>query len=91
MSDQPNDKPIPVASGSDGAPPWKLIALVVAIIGLLTFFVQNRSDAPVHFLWLDGDWPVWAVIAISVGIGIALDRLFIWQWRRARSRKDDNV
>ncbi len=82
----PNE-PTEVASGSDGAPPWKLLALVLVIAGLITFFVQNRSDAPIHFLWLDGSWPVWSVIGISVVIGIVLDRLGSWQWRRARRRK----
>lgn len=83
----PNE-PTEVASGSNGAPPWKLIALVLVIAGLVTFFVQNGSDAPVHFLWLEGSWPVWSVIGISVAIGIVLDRLGSWQWRRARRRKE---
>jgi protein-S-isoprenylcysteine O-methyltransferase Ste14 len=90
MSDQPvsDGQQQSVSSGSDGSPPWKLILLVIVVAGLVTFFFQNGSDTAVHFLWLDGSWPVWSVIAISVGIGIVLDRLFSWQWRRARRRKD---
>jgi hypothetical protein len=30
---------------------------------------------------------VWTVIGISVIAGIVVDRLFTWQWRRARKRK----
>ena len=87
MTEQPmDDRHHSVAGGSDGAPPWKLIALLIVVAGLATFFLQNGSDAPVQFLWMDGSWPVWTVIAISVAIGIVLDRLFTWQWRRARRR-----
>lgn len=93
MSDEPiNQSNIQsnVSSGSDGSPPWKLIALLLVVAGLATFFFQNGSDARVHFLWLDGDWPVWSVIGISVVVGIVLDRLVSWQWRRARRRRDDS-
>ncbi len=75
-----------VESGTNG-PPLKLIALLLVIIGLAIFFFQNGEDAPVEFLWLDANWPVWTVIGISVLIGIALDRLFSWQWRRARRKQ----
>jgi uncharacterized integral membrane protein len=87
MSEMSWNERTEVASGSDGAPPWKPIALVVVVAGLVTFFVQNGSDAPIQFLWMDGSWPVWSVIGISVAIGIVLDRLVSWQWRRARRRK----
>jgi uncharacterized integral membrane protein len=78
------------ASGGSG-PPLKLIALLLVVIGLAFFFFQNGNDAPVHFLWLDGTWPVWAVIGVSVIVGVVLDRLVTWQWRRARRRKQTNV
>lgn len=74
-----------VASGSSG-PPWKLIALLLLVAGLAAFFFQNGQDSEVNFLWLDGSWPQWIVIGISVLVGVLLDRLGTWQWRRARSR-----
>lgn len=74
-------------SGTEG-PPWKLLALLIVVVLLAIFFFQNGADAPVQFLWLDGSWPVWLVIGISVVIGIVLDRLGTWQWRRARRRSD---
>lgn len=79
-----------VPSGSDGSPPWKLIALVIVVAGIVTFFFQNRDETLIHFLWVDGSWPVWGVIGVSVAAGILVDRLFLWQWRRARRRKDDD-
>jgi uncharacterized integral membrane protein len=79
-----------VQSGSDGSPPWKLIALVIVVAGIVTFFFQNRDETRVHFLWVDGSWPLWGVIGVSVAAGILVDRLFVWQWRRARRRRDDD-
>lgn len=69
--------------------PWKLVALLVVVVLLAIFFFQNGQRAPVHFLWLDGDWPMWTVIGVSVVVGVILDRLAGWQWRRARRRSDD--
>jgi uncharacterized integral membrane protein len=74
-------------SGRSG-PPIKLIALLVVAVALAIFFFQNGSDAPVSFLWFDGQWPVWLVIGVSVIAGVVLDRLGSWQWRRARRRQE---
>jgi len=73
-------------TGSDG-PPLKLIALLVVVLVLAIFVFQNGQKASIDFLWLDGRWPVWTVIGLSVIAGIVIDRLFTWQWRRARRRK----
>lgn len=77
---------VTAASGRSG-PSFKLIALLLVAAALAIFFFQNGSDAPVSFLWLDGQWPVWLVIAVSVVAGVVLDRLGSWQWRRARRQK----
>jgi len=76
----------PAESGR-GGPPLKLLLLLLLTIGLAIFFFQNGDRAPVEFLWLDGSWPLWVVIGISVAVGVALDRLVTWQWRRSRRRK----
>lgn len=73
-------------SGFD-APSLKLILLLLIVIAMAIFFFQNGQDAHVDFLWMDGSWPIWLVIGISVAAGIVIDRLFTWQWRRARRRK----
>jgi len=79
----------PHQSGREGlnGPPIKLIALLLVVIALAIFFFQNAEKAPIEFLWLDGNWPIWSVIGISVVAGVVIDRLFTWQWRRARKRK----
>lgn len=76
-----------VEGGSSG-PSFKLIALLVVIVGLAIFFFQNGDKAPIEFLWLDGSWPVWLVIGVSVAAGVVIDRLGTWQWRRARRRDE---
>lgn len=77
----------PVESGTSG-PPWKLIALLIVVAALAVFFFQNLDDTQVQFLWLDGSWPTWLVIGVSVAAGVVIDRLGTWQWHRARRRKD---
>jgi uncharacterized integral membrane protein len=73
------------------APSFKLIALLLVVVGLAIFFFQNGQDANVEFLWTDGQWPVWTVIGVSVLAGAALDRLLSWQLRRAKRRKSTTV
>lgn len=87
MQYESTDRIEPVESGTAG-PPLKLIALLVVVAALAVFFFQNGADTAIHFLWLDGQWPVWLVIGVSVVAGIVLDRLGSWQWRRARRRKE---
>ena len=73
----------------DGSgPPWKMLMLLVVVVALGIFFFQNGGDVEVNFLTFEFTWPLWAVIGISVLIGIVLDRLGTWQWRRARNRRN---
>jgi len=76
-------------AASDGIrmPSIKLIGLLVLAVAVLIFFFQNGDGVDVHFLWVDVNWPVRTVIVISVVAGVVLDRLVVWQWRRARRAK----
>lgn len=74
-----------VASGSSG-PPIKLILLLILTAGIGAFFFQNLGDATIEFLWMEGSFPVWAVILVSFLAGALFDRLASWQWSRARRR-----
>ena len=69
------------------APSLKLVLLLLIVVAVAVFFFQNGDGVNVEFLWIDVDWPVRSVIVISVIAGIIIDRLFAWQWRRARKRK----
>ncbi len=70
-----------VASGASG-PPIKLILILVIVAAIAVFFFQNLGDAPIEFLWLEGAFPLWAVILVSFVAGAAVGRLASWQWRR---------
>jgi len=76
------------AEGGGGkAPSLKLVLLLLLVVALAVFFFQNGDSAQVEFLWMDANWPVRSVIIISVTVGVLIDRLVAWQWRRARRRK----
>jgi uncharacterized integral membrane protein len=87
MSNEPGDLDRRGAASGSSGPSIKLIALLLVVVALGIFVVQNGDDAPVSFLWFDAQWPVWLVILVSVVAGVVLDRLGSWQWRRARRRK----
>ncbi len=87
MKHEAIDPEQPAQSGTSG-PPVKLILLLLLVVALAIFFFQNGQDASVDYLWMNGTWPVWTVIGISVVAGIVLDRLLTWQWRRAKRRKN---
>ena len=74
-----------VASGESG-PPIKLVLILAIVIAIAVFFFQNLGDAPIEFLWLEGAFPLWAVILVSFAAGAAVGRLASWQWSRSRRR-----
>ena len=61
-----------------------LIAFIVLAILALVFVLQNGERADINFLFFDIGAAVWVAIAISIGVGILLDRLLIAWWRRRR-------
>lgn len=85
--DNGEDEVVAAPSGTN-APSAKLVVLLLVVAALGIFVFQNADDAPVQFLWFDGQWPVWVVIGVSVVAGAVIDRLGSWQWRRTR-RDDD--
>ncbi len=76
---------VSAASGESG-PPIKLILILVIVIAIAVFFFQNLGDAPIEFLWMEGAFPLWAVILVSFVAGAVVGRLASWQWSRARRR-----
>ena len=77
------------ASGESG-PPIKLILILVIVAVIAVFFFQNLGDAPIEFLWLEGAFPLWAVILVSFVAGAVVGRLASWRWGRARRRGRSN-
>lgn len=64
-----------------------LIAAIVVGILVLVFVLQNGRDAPVRFLWIDWQMPVWLVIAVSLLVGALLAKLIGHLWRRRRGER----
>ena len=76
----------PGASGRSGPPP-ALIALIVVVAIVLVFVLRNGDRTTIDFLFFDVNSRVWTAIAISIGLGILLDRLILTWWRRARRNR----
>jgi uncharacterized integral membrane protein len=82
-TDQPRGGENQPGSGTSG-PPVKLIVFLLAAVALAVFFFQNTHKAGVEFLWMDANWPVWAIIGVSAVLGAILAKLAGWMWQRAR-------
>lgn len=67
-------------------PSLKLVALLVVVIVAAIFFFQNGHDAEVEILTWTVTWPLRLVIIVSIALGILIDRLGSWLWRRSRRR-----
>jgi uncharacterized integral membrane protein len=59
---------------------------VIVTVAVAALIAQNTSNVSVHWLTLDGQQPLWAVLAITVIAGVLLTRLFGFVWRH-RDRK----
>lgn len=67
-------------------PSLKLVGLLVAVAAAAIFFFQNGHDTAVEFLGFSATWPLRMVILISIALGVVIDRLGGWLWRRSRRR-----
>ncbi len=63
-------------------PKASLIAFVVIIVLAVVFFFQNSKQTTVKFLFFDSHTPVRTAIVVSVVVGVLLDRLISFWWRR---------
>jgi uncharacterized integral membrane protein len=74
--------------GSSGfqLPSLKLVALLVVVVVAAIFFLQNGPDTEVEILAWTVTWPLRLVILVSIVLGIVIDRLGSWMWRRSRRR-----
>ncbi len=77
----------PAESGGMQSPPLKLVALLLVVIVAAVFFFQNGDTVNIEFLWMDVSWPARTVILISIVLGVLLDRLAGFFWRRGRRKK----
>lgn len=76
-------------SSSVQLPSLRLVGLLVVVVLAAIFFFQNGHEAEVEILAWTVTWPVRLVIIVSIVLGVIIDRLGSWFWRRSRSRKRD--
>lgn len=69
-------------------PPLVLIALVIVALYAFVFVLRNGDRTTIDFLFFEVDSRVWVAIAISIALGIVLDRLILAWWRRTRRRRN---
>ncbi|MDA3030980.1 MAG: LapA family protein [Actinomycetota bacterium] len=65
-----------------------VLTIFVAVITAV-FIAQNRERTAINFLFFDFNSRTWVAIAMSIGLGVLLDRLFLAWWRHARKRKHE--
>jgi uncharacterized integral membrane protein len=78
----------PDGSGRNGPGLFLVLTILVAVV-TTAFIAQNRERTSIEFLFFDFNSRTWVAIAISIGLGVLLDRLFLAWWRRARKRKHE--
>lgn len=72
-------------SGNSGPSVFLILTVFVAILAAI-FVFQNSNRTKINLLFWDFNSRVWVAIAISIGLGVLLDRLILSWWRRARNR-----
>lgn len=78
--------PAAVPAARSGIGPGVIVFILVALVGL-AFFLGNGGSADFHFLFWDWTTTVRWMILLSIVLGIVLDRLFTFWWRRRSKRR----
>jgi uncharacterized integral membrane protein len=73
-------------SGRRAALSIGVVVGVIVTVGVAALIAQNTNDVTVHWLTLDGQQPLWAVLVITAIAGVVLAKLFGFVWRH-RDRK----
>ncbi len=66
--------------------PGVVIAVLVAA-ALIVFVVQNNTEVPVRWLFVNVNQPLWAVIIAAAVAGAVLSEVLGWVVRRTRRRR----
>lgn len=81
------DESQPGPAGRNGPSVFLILLILVAVITAV-FIAQNRDRTQIEFLFFDVRSRVWTAIAVSIALGVLLDRLILAYWRRARRSKN---
>ena len=64
-----------------------VIAAVLVAAALIVFVVQNGSEVPVSWLFIEVNGPLWAVIVVAAVAGAVLSEIISWVIGRSRRRR----
>ena len=64
-----------------------LIAFVLVAAFVAVFVLQNRDRIQLDFLVFEVRARTWTSMAVSLALGVLLDRLFLRWWRKRQQRK----
>ena len=76
----------PSIAGRRG-PGAALVAFAVVVVLTVVFVLRNRDRTQLDFVVFEVHARVWTSLAVSIALGIVLDRLFLRFWRRRRRRR----
>ena len=66
---------------------WGVISLLIGVVLIVVFAVQNTETVPVEFLWWSGEFPLSIVIVATAAIALVLGELLgVIYRRRHRAR-----
>lgn len=80
----PTDPEVPVDPGAGF--PWGGLAILVGIVLIVVFAVQNTEIATIDFLWLSGDFPL-AIVILATAVVAALFSVSAGALYRRRRRR----
>ena len=83
-----NESPRQSAGSARGGPSPALIGVVIAIVVIVVFFVQNGKHQQIEFLFFEKNTTIRWSLLIAVLLGVALDRVFTMWWRRRRRKRE---
>ena len=83
------DRTESASSGRSGPSPALIGFLVVAVLTAV-FILQNRERTELDFVLFEVHSRVWTSIAVSIALGVVLDRLFLRFWRKRRDRRRES-
>lgn len=63
----------------------RLVAGGLAAVAIVLFVVQNTGDVPVRFLWLEGEFPLFLLLLITMALTLMLALGATWFMRRRGS------
>jgi len=81
-----NESPRQSAGSGRSAPSAALIGVVIAIVLIVVFFLQNGEHQRINFLFFEKNTTLRWSLLVAVLLGVALDRVFTMWWRRRRKR-----